>query len=192
MHMKRFMNKKMAAIGLAAGLALGAAGAAFAFYTTTGSGTGTGTAGNAGSWTVGPVVLAGTTIYPGQGSNAIVSDTVQNPTGNGNQNLGQLEVSITNVTQNSPGLGNGTCTSADFALTASSNWTVASDAESATVTALTSSTDIKAGDFYTNSSGDSASTGNALPSGLALTMLDGAYNQDGCQGATVTLTLAAS
>ena len=31
--MKRFMNKKVAAIGLAAGLALGAAGAAFAYFT---------------------------------------------------------------------------------------------------------------------------------------------------------------
>ena len=30
--MKRFMNKKVAAIGLAAGLALGAAGAAFAYF----------------------------------------------------------------------------------------------------------------------------------------------------------------
>ena len=36
--MKRFMNKKVAAIGLAAGLALGAAGAAFAYFSSTGSG----------------------------------------------------------------------------------------------------------------------------------------------------------
>ena len=34
--MKRFMNKKVAAIGLAAGLALGVAGGAFAYFTTTG------------------------------------------------------------------------------------------------------------------------------------------------------------
>ena len=33
--MKRFMNKKVATIGLAAGLALGAAGAAFAYYVST-------------------------------------------------------------------------------------------------------------------------------------------------------------
>ena len=39
--MKRFMNKKVAAIGLAAGLALGAAGAAFAYFSSTGAGTGT-------------------------------------------------------------------------------------------------------------------------------------------------------
>ena len=36
--MKRFMNKKVVAIGLAAGLTLGAAGAAFAYFTSTGSG----------------------------------------------------------------------------------------------------------------------------------------------------------
>ena len=34
MNMKRFMNKKVATIGLAVGLALGAAGAAFAYFTT--------------------------------------------------------------------------------------------------------------------------------------------------------------
>ena len=36
MNMKRFMNKKVMAIGLAAGLTLGAAGAAFAYFTTSG------------------------------------------------------------------------------------------------------------------------------------------------------------
>ena len=38
MNMKRFMNKKVVAIGLAAGLTLGAAGAAFAYFTSTGTG----------------------------------------------------------------------------------------------------------------------------------------------------------
>ena len=38
--MKRFMNKKVAAIGLAAGLALGVAGGAFAYFTRPVSGTG--------------------------------------------------------------------------------------------------------------------------------------------------------
>ena len=44
MNMKRFMNKKVVAIGLAAGLTLGAAGAAFAYFTAL-DGSGTGTAG---------------------------------------------------------------------------------------------------------------------------------------------------
>jgi len=188
---KLFSTKKAVAVGAAVALTLGIAGAAFAYFTATGSGAGTGSVGNTGTWNVGTLVLAGTTIYPGQGSNAIVSDTVQNA-GSGNQNLSQLQVSITSIAQNSPGLGDGNCTTADFALTASSNWTVAAGAESATVTALTTPTDIHAGNWYTLANGNDSSTGNALPSGLALTMLDGAYNQDGCQSATVTLTLAAS
>ena len=47
--MKRFMNKKVAAIGLAAGLALGAAGAAFAYFTSTGAGNGTASVGTTAS-----------------------------------------------------------------------------------------------------------------------------------------------
>ena len=50
--MKRFMNKKVAAIGLAAGLALGAAGAAFAYFTTAGQGTGNASVGSSSHWTV--------------------------------------------------------------------------------------------------------------------------------------------
>jgi hypothetical protein len=50
--MKRFMNKKVVAIGLAAGLTLGAAGAAFAYFTSTGSGSGSGTVGTSQSVTV--------------------------------------------------------------------------------------------------------------------------------------------
>ena len=197
--MKRFMNKKVVALAAAVGLTLGVGGAAFAFFTSTGSGTGTGSVGLASQWSVGPVVLAGTTIYPGQGSNAIVSDTVKN-VASGNQGLGQLQVSITSVSESATGhsfdaseSGN-LCSTADFALTATggSNWTVAAGAESATVTTLTSSTDITAGNWYTDASGNANATANALPTGLALTMIDAAHAQDTCQGATVTLTLAAS
>jgi hypothetical protein len=188
---KLFSTKKALAIGGAVALTLGLAGGAFAYFTASGSGTGTGSVGTTGTWAVGTVVLAGTTIYPGQDSNAIVSDTVQNA-GNGNQNLGSLVVSITSVAQNAGFVSAGTCTTADFALTASSNWTVAAGNESASVTTLSSPTDITAGNYYVNGTGNSPTTGNALPSGLALTMVDGNYNQNGCQDATVTLTLSAS
>jgi len=47
--MKRFMNKKVAAIGLAAGLALGMAGVAVAYFTSTGAGNGSATVGTTGS-----------------------------------------------------------------------------------------------------------------------------------------------
>ena len=41
MNMKRFMNKKVVAIGLAAGITLGGAGAAFAYFSSAGTGVGT-------------------------------------------------------------------------------------------------------------------------------------------------------
>ena len=50
--MKRFMNKKVAAIGLAAGLVLGVGGAAFAYFTSTGAGTGTGATGSSQALTI--------------------------------------------------------------------------------------------------------------------------------------------
>ena len=49
MNMKRFMNKKVVAIGLAAGITLGGAGAAFAYFTHSGQVTGSGDHGTAGS-----------------------------------------------------------------------------------------------------------------------------------------------
>jgi hypothetical protein len=67
--MKRFMNKKVATIGLAAGLALGAAGAAFAYFTTTGNGGGTTTAGTAGTLTLNANIAGN--IVPGDGGQSV-------------------------------------------------------------------------------------------------------------------------
>jgi hypothetical protein len=68
--MKRFMNKKVAAIGVAAGLALGIGGAAFAYFTTTGAGNGSTTAGaNSGSITL-HATIAGN-ILPGDGGQSV-------------------------------------------------------------------------------------------------------------------------
>ena len=78
MNMKRFMNKKVTAIGLAAGLALGAAGAAFAYFTTSGSGTGNGKVGSSSSFTVTVDAYTGGPIYPGSGSEN-ATYTVKNP-----------------------------------------------------------------------------------------------------------------
>jgi hypothetical protein len=102
--MKRFMNKKVAAIGLAAGLALGVAGAAFAYFTTSGSGTGTGTVGNAS----GLVLHQASITYSNAGSDnallpgtsATVTFTVDNNS-SGNQQLGT--VSLASWTSNKTG-----------------------------------------------------------------------------------------
>ncbi len=74
--MKRFMNKKVATIGLAAGLALGAAGAAFAYYTTSGSGTGSTTTGSASTLTL-HASIAGA-ITPGVAGEESVTFTADN------------------------------------------------------------------------------------------------------------------
>jgi hypothetical protein len=69
MMMKRFMNKKVAAIGLGAGLALGVAGGAFAYFQTSGSGQGSTTAGTAGSVAL-QASIAGA-IVPGDGGQSV-------------------------------------------------------------------------------------------------------------------------
>jgi hypothetical protein len=69
MSIKRFMNKKVVAIGLAAGITLGGAGAAFAYFTTTGSGSGGTTAGSASAVTL-HAAIAGN-IVPGDGGQAV-------------------------------------------------------------------------------------------------------------------------
>ena len=69
MNMKRFMNKKVMAIGLAAGLTLGAAGTAFAYFTTSGSGSGATNAGTAGTVSL-SASIAGA-IVPGDGGQVV-------------------------------------------------------------------------------------------------------------------------
>lgn len=68
--MKRLFNKKVVAVGVAAGLTLGMAGAALAYFTTTGAGTGDTTAGsNSGSITL-HADIAGN-ILPGDGGQSV-------------------------------------------------------------------------------------------------------------------------
>jgi hypothetical protein len=93
--MKRFMNKKVAAIAAAAGLALGIGGAAFAYFTDTGTGTGSGSVGQPHTWGV----VAGSetgTIYPGQGSETIPF-TITNG-GSGNQALQTISAVVNSNT----------------------------------------------------------------------------------------------
>jgi hypothetical protein len=80
MSMKRFMNKKVAAIGLAAGLVLGGAGAAFAYFTANGNGTGQGTVGSASTWGVAQTTSTGT-MLPGSGTSVIEFTVTNNSTG---------------------------------------------------------------------------------------------------------------
>jgi len=97
--MKRFMNKKVVAIGLAAGLTLGAAGAAFAYFT--GTGTGTGSA-DTGSVTSTDLAISSTTptgLLPG-GPAGTIDLTITN-NGSGAEYVGTVTGTVTGVTSGS-------------------------------------------------------------------------------------------
>jgi len=93
MNMKRFMNKKVAAIGLAAGLALGAAGAAFAYFTGSGNGTGQGTVGTTATWNVAQTNVSGV-MYPGHGSTDLTFTVTNNGQGNQAIESGNLSAAV--------------------------------------------------------------------------------------------------
>jgi hypothetical protein len=176
--MKRFMNKKVAAAGLAVGLALGAAGAAFAYFTSTGSGSGTATTGSATNWTVAvsgdntskdlvPVETIGT------GPSDTESYTVTNASA-GTQYLTQAVISISSVDNGSVS-GPNNCAASDFSLGGN-----------------------PVGNSYTQSIGvDEAGTQDSGGPGVydgtvSLQLVDNGTDQDACQGATVHLSVSAS
>jgi hypothetical protein len=95
--MKRFTNKKrVLAIGLAAGLTLGAAGVAFAYFTSSGSGTGQASTGSATNWGVSAAAVVGGPLYPGQGSQTITYTVTNN--GSGNQALNTAVATVNSGT----------------------------------------------------------------------------------------------
>ncbi len=99
MNIKKHISKKVVGIGLAAGLVLGGAGAAFAYFDGGGSGTGTAATGTANAVTITGTV-AGTPIYP-DSTGHTVNFSVHNPNG-GNAYIGAI--TLTGVTSDS-----GTC-----------------------------------------------------------------------------------
>ncbi len=167
--MKRFMNKKVATIGLAAGLALGAAGAAFAYFSSSGSGTGSGTVGSSQTVTVvqdsitynGP---GGTGVNLQPGDTATVAFGITNP--GGNQYVNQI--SLTGFTSNKTG-----CASAD---------TDTSDAPGTNSEAgwITMVPVTVGADFGNGTDQTTGKTGT-------VTFHDESYLQDVCQGASITL-----
>jgi hypothetical protein len=92
MKMKRFMNKKVAAIGLAAGIALGGAGAAFAFFSAQGSGSGTGSTGSVAAWSVSNPSPTGGPLYPDQGAETFAFVVTNNS--NGSQGLNAVKATV--------------------------------------------------------------------------------------------------
>jgi hypothetical protein len=93
--MKRFMNKKVLAIGLAAGLTLGGAGAAFAYFTSTGGGSGSATTGSSAALNIAQVGSV-SNLLPG-GPSQTINYKVTNNTPNA-ENVGSVTVTATSVT----------------------------------------------------------------------------------------------
>ncbi len=181
--MKRFMNKKVAAIGLAAGLVLGLPGAASAYFTSTGTGSGSGSVGTATNWACLPPPPVGP-LYPGDASSdQTVAVTITNNATQGYQAIDSYTISVgtTNVdgsegtwtATNSAAVAasastneESTCSSADFALGTNAT------AGSYTVT-LATPLDLAAGDSHTYD--------------VNLAMIDTGVAQDACQGESPAL-----
>jgi hypothetical protein len=170
--MKRFMNKKVAAIGLAAGLALGAAGVATAYWTSSGSGTGTSstTAGSS------DLTYATTTInpmYPG--------DSAQNFTVTVTNNSATQKEYVNGVsayiTTNKSG-----CDGSDFLLDG-----VATAVSSATAVPLAWTAQ-----ELTATTGAPANAATTAAATDTIQFNDKLTNQDACKSAVVTLNYTSS
>lgn len=145
--MKRFMNKKVATIGLAAGLALGAAGAAFAYFSTTGSGTGSASTGSATALTITQTDAAGdpSGLVPG-GPAGTIHLSIHNGSSTA-QAVGSVSVAVTAVTSgtlsgtDSQGNSILPCDKAWYTTTSSANVGVIPAGGTATTTATVSLTE---------------------------------------------------
>jgi hypothetical protein len=165
--MKRFMNKKVAAIGLVAGLVLGGGGVAFAYFTGSGTGTGSGSTGTA----TNTITVVGTetgALTPG----TVISGSNVAFTASNGSNFSQKLSTIHLVSISATG-EKGTCTPSVGATTAS---------------------DFTMPDVTVGSDGDLAP--NAGPVTLSetgtLTMNDTTLDQSGCEHATLALTFSTS
>jgi len=178
--LRRFMKKRVV-IALSVVGVLAAAGGAYAYFTSTGSTTGTASVGTAGSWGVSDSTAAAS-LYPGAGSESI-QGTVTNG-GNGHQQLNTITVTINapTVASGAPTVAGHACSASDFALSSASGsgWTVAPDGLSAT---YQPNTDLASGGTFAF-----GGAGHAL----TLSMIDQAYDQGNCEGATANFTEAAS
>lgn len=168
--MKRFMNKKVATIGLAAGLILGGAGAAFAYFTSTGSGSGSATTGSSSTVNIsdnGPF----TGLLPG-GPAQDITVTATNPSASQSQYVSGITAYLT-VTGATPVAGY-TCSSADYLLDGVAGTTAGSPVTIAGWTAQ---------DLAPSAH---ASTSPGTANTIQFNDLSG-QNQDSCEGLSVVI-----
>jgi hypothetical protein len=161
--MKRFMNKKVAAIGLAAGLVLGGAGAAFAYFTSTGNATGDASVGSATPWTVNVASDTSNALLPGSGTETLTY-TITNAS-SGTQELNGVAVSVGNSGPAGACLG---------------SWFTATDNGS--------TNGVTPGGVSADLAGGASDTGT-----ITVSLNDSGTNQDACEGLTsVPVTVNAS
>lgn len=181
---RRFMKKRFAIGGVAAVAALALAAGAYAYFTTTGTGNSSATAaapGN-GQYNVTVTPTGTVSLYPALTTDSNFSSLYQPYTGivtnttSGHEQVNLLTANITSVT---PASGQ-TCEASNFSLYSATSgvWNVASNGQSATST--------------TGLPNDLAAGAHLNYGGLAVYLVDQAGDQDGCQGATVNLSVTAS
>lgn len=107
--MRKFSNKKVAAVALGA-VALTGTGVAYAYWTSTGTGSGSATAGNSSAFVVTTDAATGGPLSPG-GPTQTVAFHVQN-TNSGVQRLQAVAVTVANA--NGSAWSSGTCDADDF------------------------------------------------------------------------------
>jgi len=180
-NIKRFMSKKVVAIGLAAGITLGLGGAAFAYFTAGGTGPANAAVGTSGTWGIVQDGSASGLMYPGQGS-SVVTYTITN-LGNGNQAL--VSGDLISAIVAAPGTfdvengANGANANADVANCLASWFTPVVG----TPTIGTSSA---------SAYGTSIAPNGTASVSVTVTMSDAATSQDVCAGVSPVVSLAAS
>ncbi len=161
--MKRFMNKKVVAVALTAGLVFGSSGVAVAYFTSNGSGSGTATVGSTGAtdFSITTDGIDGT-LYPGAAASPFNVKVTNN--GYGTEYLGSVSVAI-----NTNGLDAATSDGTDIPGCLAAWFTVSSTA--------TINQSITSGGNYTLSTSEPT-----------IQLTEAGVNQDACQGHTVGIT----
>ncbi len=201
--MKRFVAKRVAALGVITSLVIGIPGIAFAYYSSAGSNTGNVTTSLTTTFTVENITFTGPPLQPGALGDSVHAQ-VLNHSG-APLPFNQLEVVITGVTVNPPGsasqaAGAPPCTTADYQLTAPnpSPWQLANSGGTTDLAGKHDSALIlpRPGALVPDGGSvvdgaPSLAPGDAMltPFPVLLQELDTTANQDACQGAAVQVAV---
>lgn len=187
------MKTRVALGGLAAVAALALAVGAYAYFTSTGTGNSSATAGSASTYTVSVTPTGSVSLLPTAPGETNFSSLYQPYTGvvtnnsSGHQGVIKLTANIGQVTQATGAVG--TCDPTNFSLYSPNGaWTVPTGGQSATTSSSTGS-----GAGTTILPDDLAGGATLSYNDIAVYLVDNpTASQDGCQGATVNVSVTAS